>query len=117
MQLDRRRWLQSLGLCIGSLKLSRVLSAQGSARPRVTGNAVHRARLSLNENPYGPSPLAVAAIQRELQNICRYTDAEFDGLVAAIGVAQSPCRSMRNSRTICRRSPPKSMTIHAPCSW
>ena len=29
--------------------------------------------LSSNENPFGPSPMAVAAMQAELTNIYRYT--------------------------------------------
>src|ERR1019366_8121114 len=88
IHLDRRRWLESLGLAIGGLGVSRVLRAQGSSSPAVIGSGVRRARLSLNENPYGPSPSAVAAIQREFQNLCRYTGAEFDGLVAAIAARE-----------------------------
>jgi histidinol-phosphate aminotransferase len=41
-------------------------------------------QLSLNENPYGPSPAVVNAIKQELPNIFRYTGHEGDDLVAAI---------------------------------
>jgi len=40
--------------------------------------------LSLNENPYGPSPAVANAIKQELPNIFRYTGNEGDELVAAI---------------------------------
>jgi histidinol-phosphate aminotransferase len=49
---------------------------------------VRRARLSLNENPYGPSPAVVSAIQREFSNLCRYTAAEYDGLVGLIAARE-----------------------------
>jgi len=41
-------------------------------------------QLSLNENPFGPSPAVNAAIHKELPNIFRYTGHEGDDLVAAI---------------------------------
>jgi len=40
------------------------------------------ARLSLNENPFGPSPLALTAIQQELGQIARYSGAEAQTLIA-----------------------------------
>lgn len=53
------------------------LSAAASAGPP--------ARLSLNENPFGPSPLALEAIRADLPNIARYaTAAEADALAARI---------------------------------
>jgi histidinol-phosphate aminotransferase len=45
-------------------------------------------RLSLNENPYGPSPAVVAALQRELTNLCRYSGVEVDALRKAIAVKE-----------------------------
>jgi len=41
-------------------------------------------QLSLNENPYGPSPAVANAIRQELPHIYRYTAQEGDDLVAAI---------------------------------
>jgi len=41
-------------------------------------------QLSLNENPYGPSPAVAKAIQKEVPNIFRYTGNEGDELVSAI---------------------------------
>src|SRR5262245_37899099 len=41
-------------------------------------------RLSANENPIGPSPLAVAAIRREAERIHLYPDGGAPGLAAAV---------------------------------
>jgi histidinol-phosphate aminotransferase len=89
MHLDRRRWFKLLGLTIGSLGLSRIPQAQGSSSPTEAGAVMHRVRLSLNENPYGPSPAVAAALQSESQNLCRYTGAEYLGLVTAIATHEN----------------------------
>jgi histidinol-phosphate aminotransferase len=96
MHFDRRAWLRSVSLAIGSLGASRLLgaaspspSAAGAASPAAAaGSGVRLARLSLNENPYGPSPAVVAAIQREFSSLCRYTGAEYDGLLGLIAVRE-----------------------------
>src|ERR1700730_8337698 len=49
------------------------LSAQTIARPARTPNA--HIRLSLNENAFGCSPLAVEAIRRGLTDLARYTES------------------------------------------
>ena len=41
-------------------------------------------RLSANENPLGPSPLAVAAIRREAERIHLYPDGEAPALAEAV---------------------------------
>jgi histidinol-phosphate aminotransferase len=46
-------------------------------------------RLSLNENPFGPSPLAVAAIQAQLGEVCRYPDEGIGNLMQAIVVREN----------------------------
>jgi histidinol-phosphate aminotransferase len=93
---DRRAWLRSVSLAIGGLGASRLLGAPssspspaGATSPAAArGSGVQVARLSLNENPYGPSPAAVAAIQREFSNLCRYTGAEYDALVGLIAARE-----------------------------
>jgi histidinol-phosphate aminotransferase len=45
-------------------------------------------RLSLNENPFGPAPSVVAALQREFANLCRYTDSGFRELVSSIAAKE-----------------------------
>src|ERR1700730_16226609 len=92
IHFDRRAWLRSFSLAAGGLGASRLLGAPKSSpsaagatsRPSAGGGGVQLARLSLNENPYGPSPAVVAALQREFANLCRYTGAEYDGLVGLI---------------------------------
>lgn len=45
----------------------------------------HRIRLSLNENPFGPSPLALQAIKAHLADLSRYTgEGEIAALTATI---------------------------------
>ena len=46
----------------------------GLAATAANSAAPARARLSLNENPFGPSPLAVKAIQSHAAEVARYTD-------------------------------------------
>ena len=86
--LDRRAWLRSIGLVLGAMGVAR-LGARPSTHIGATGNGARHVKLSLNENPYGPPPAAVAAIQREFSNLCRYTGAEYDELVGAIAARES----------------------------
>ena len=80
---DRRAWLRSLTLAITGLGASRLVGAR-SPPPSVAGSGVHLARLSLNENPYGPAPGVITALQRVFSALCRYTGAEYDVLVDLI---------------------------------
>jgi histidinol-phosphate aminotransferase len=93
---SRRAWLRSLSLALGGLGASRLVGARpvspptaGASSPPSAGDSgVPGARLSLNENPYGPAPGVAAAIQREFSSLCRYTGAEYDGLVAVIAAKE-----------------------------
>ncbi len=66
--LTRRDWLTTSSIALSGLAIP---AASGDAE-----STMHplRARLSLNENPFGPSRFALAAIRRELGEICRYVD-------------------------------------------
>jgi histidinol-phosphate aminotransferase len=84
--LSRRTYLATSGLAVGALALSAgaqdlqaagLADAKGISRPR-------RVRLSFNENPFGPSPSALAAIRDELGELCRYVDGPDDVLTRAI---------------------------------
>jgi len=86
--LDRRRWLASFGLALGGLGVSRSLRAQAPATAAASPTDRQLARLSLNENPLGPAPGVVAALERERANLCRYTGAEFDALVSAVAAKE-----------------------------
>lgn len=45
-------------------------------------------RLTLNENPYGPSPLVVPAVQADLVNLHRYTGDEAVALIALLAAKE-----------------------------
>jgi histidinol-phosphate aminotransferase len=92
IRFDRRRWLQSVGLAVGSSGAARLLGAQPQSRLMARDAGVKLVRLSLNENPYGPAPSVVDAMQREFSNLCRYTGAEYDLLVGLIAAREGVLR-------------------------
>lgn len=70
MEFTRRSLLTVSGLALISEVFPSSLPAAPSAQPKKT---IH---VNLNENAYGPSPQARAAIERELSRISRYADAD-----------------------------------------
>jgi histidinol-phosphate aminotransferase len=76
--LTRRDWLVTGGVALSELALT---AASGGAE---TAMRQVRARLSLNENPFGPSPFALAGIRNQLGEVCRYTDDGGDALTQPI---------------------------------
>jgi histidinol-phosphate aminotransferase len=92
IRFDRRRWLQSVGLAVGSSGVARLLGAQPQSRLMARDAGVKLVRLSLNENPYGPAPSVVDAMRREFSNLCRYTGAEYDLLVGLIAAREGVLR-------------------------
>jgi histidinol-phosphate aminotransferase len=87
-KLDRRDWLRMLGIVTGASVASRRLAAN-PAVPRTSAAAdnglVH---LSLNENPFGPAPSVVAALEGEFARLCRYTGEGFSDLLGAIAAKE-----------------------------
>ena len=70
----RRDWIKAVVSTTAGFALApSIASATDTtpAPPSATG-----IRLSLNESPFGPSPLAIRAIQNQLSNLCRYTVQE-----------------------------------------
>jgi histidinol-phosphate aminotransferase len=87
-EFNRRGWLKMAGLATSGLIASRRIVATPtgiSASPAADKPLV---RLSLNENPFGPAPSVAAAIERELANLSRYTDAAFDELLSLIAAKE-----------------------------
>jgi histidinol-phosphate aminotransferase len=81
-RMSRRGFAGALGAAIGATVLRDPWNAAaeaGSATP-----APPLVRLDSNENPYGPSEAARAAMTRSQSVACRYPDAEEDAVVAAI---------------------------------
>ncbi len=90
---DRRTWLKSIGVALGGFGglngfgVRRLAAAPAASHVPLGSGPL--ARLSLNENPYGPAPGVIPALQREFSNLCRYTGAEFDELTAAIAAKEN----------------------------
>lgn len=96
----RRRWLAALSCGAAGLFLrSRAASAAPAAanpapEAKQTAPAGPAApatpplRLSLNENPFGPSPRAVQAVRDGLSDLSRYTDVDAEALVSAIAARE-----------------------------
>ena len=73
IHLNRRQWLTATGTALAGLALAprlalRAAPAPSATTPDITGPV----QLSLNENPFGPSARALAAMQRELPRVHRY---------------------------------------------
>jgi histidinol-phosphate aminotransferase len=77
MMMTRRDYLAASGITIGGL-------AMPGARGAGHDGGYLGARLSLNENPFGPSQSALAAIQGQFGRLCRYVDESSDMLTPAI---------------------------------
>lgn len=84
--VSRRDWLRLSGLALASLSLQQKLSATESLAVQpfmpLPGNPM--ARLSSNENPYGPSDRVKKAIIDKMDVICRYPFSYQDELLQAI---------------------------------
>lgn len=76
--LTRRDWLATGGVALSGLALP-----VASGGPKTVVRRA-RARLSLNENPFGPSSFVLAALRNQLGEVCRYTDDGADVLTRAI---------------------------------
>jgi histidinol-phosphate aminotransferase len=81
-KMTRREWLTAGGVALSGFALSAINPAAANATHGFAGAV--RARLSLNENPFGPSPFALQAIEEQLADIARYTGDGADTLRQAI---------------------------------
>ena len=95
-RFNRRQWLKASGAAVASLALASRISLRAAPAPdrlpepagpnsgtglptressltgRETRATPSPVQLSLNENPFGPSPRAIAAMQQELPRVHRY---------------------------------------------
>ena len=87
--LSRRNFARLLGAGAAYAVAQRGISGQNVLRaaeglwPRETGPA-GLVRLSANENPYGPSPMAIKAMTEAFGFACRYPDEHADVLIEAL---------------------------------
>ena len=89
---NRREWLSMGTAAVGGL-----LPVPSSGKP-----GFHRIQLSLNENPFGPSPLALQAIKTHLADLSRYAGDAIAVLTANIAQFPHPsdlsCQSAQSDR-------------------
>jgi len=79
----RRQFTSSLAALAGAALAPRTAAARPAARPDVAPRGA-LVDLSSNENPYGPSPLALEAMTRCQPVACRYPDDAEKNVVEAI---------------------------------
>lgn len=85
METTRRKWLKQTGLIIagiGLAKLEVIASPKASYLPQSTNDGP--VRLSSNENPYGPSPMARKAMTGTINSSNRYQWKMIRELMSAI---------------------------------
>jgi histidinol-phosphate aminotransferase len=78
----RRELLKSSGLMVGVGVLAPQLVFAEVSKPASSSKTEPLIRLSLNENPYGPSPNVAHAVQLELGRLSRYADMRLAGPLA-----------------------------------
>jgi histidinol-phosphate aminotransferase len=89
--LNRRQWLKATGATLAGLALTSRLTATPAATPALplaTITPEGFVQLSLNENAFGPSPRAIAAMQAHLGQVGRYPFALTPRLVATIAAKE-----------------------------
>jgi histidinol-phosphate aminotransferase len=75
IHLSRRNLIKTSGLALGAGIVSPLLVCADAVGATPTPVAAPLTRLSLNENPYGPSPRVAEAIAKEATRLNRYADA------------------------------------------
>src|SRR5258707_14941440 len=74
MDPSRRSLLKRSGAVIGASVITSQIAGASGVRLHAESSSPRLVRLSLNENPYGPSPGVVESIQREFNRLNRYAD-------------------------------------------
>src|SRR5450432_4108855 len=86
MTISRRKFAQLLGAgaaaAVAKPALSFAKTAAAESPALVNGSTI--VRLSSNENPYGPSPMAVKAMSDAFGLACRYPDEHANALVESL---------------------------------
>ena len=89
--ISRRRFASLLGVCaacaVASSRVTRAGSLLSGVAPGAAAESATVAdvvRLSANENPYGPSPMAIKAMTEAFSLSCRYPDDHADQLIDSL---------------------------------
>ncbi|WP_298475750.1 histidinol-phosphate transaminase [uncultured Maribacter sp.] len=80
---NRRNWIKETGLGILGMSLGININAQTITKEQPS-NSDSMTLLGLNENPYGPSPKALIAMQESISNANRYAFKTTTALINAI---------------------------------
>jgi histidinol-phosphate aminotransferase len=92
--VTRRTWMKSSGAfmlyALGALglRLRATVAREATVNVSQTTPVPIRARLSLNENPFGSSPRVVEAIRGSLHDLSRYTEREAELITAQIAALE-----------------------------
>lgn len=78
IQLSRRRFAQTIGATFGAALVAEHLALEAAEARLPKGFSDKTVILNSNENPYGPSKKAIAAMKRSLSAAARYPDALID---------------------------------------
>jgi len=78
----RRELLKSSGLIVGAGVVAPQLVFAEVSKPTPSSRTEPLIRLSLNENPYGPSPNVAHSLQLEFGRLSRYADVRLGGQLA-----------------------------------
>ncbi len=81
LSMSRRRFAKLLGASAAVVVARPGLSLPSIGHPRMDPTAAAVVRLNSNENPYGPSPMAVKAMTDAFSLAWRYPDEHADALV------------------------------------
>lgn len=83
-QFNRRTWLKSTGAAVAGLALAPSLKLRAQHEADRSARRVEPARVSGNENPYGPSQMAIMAMMTALEGTYRYARNEVTQLTELI---------------------------------
>jgi histidinol-phosphate aminotransferase len=89
--LNRREWLKTAGTAVAGLALASSLAptrALAQHEADRSARSTEPVRLNSNENPFGPSPMAMAAVLQTADRMLRYPHAEVAKLTEAIAAKE-----------------------------
>lgn len=84
MELSRRELFAASALLLARPGLARLADAAAASTPQTDAPGTRPIVLCWNENPYGPSPAARAAVTGTIGSACRYPSEDIDALVDAL---------------------------------